>query len=756
MSKATTVNVVDPRIEPPPGPVYVRTIAPKQNQYYKIPASGLSNSYITFNNMTTLGPNRAYLDTFELECHARITFNGNRVGAAKPDPDEWVFNSFPFNKCCEQARVNVNGGAFFSQPMSYVTAKERYWSEKLINDSYENICPCNKPHLQNEMSADFSSTEDVRESDIQRKMDLYSFESDTVNVSSAITDPAAYVRVRGYAAENSWGIMDKGGEAQGTAENPGQGQKMMFCQVAAEVTGAGEGQGTQIAAGYDHGHAEIALARNQAYYQTDSGPEYLSDIHLPIESTSNTVAVTRADHGAAVPTRLPVASTFFNPTASGLSGSNNNAIVRFGPSSINYRWDDDHKVLTVDVTWREPIFASPFSSRIDATYGRPLYNISTLDMAFNLQNLENMIRVAHLRGSDAYVESYRVDLVACNLCFQVCTVPPGFNVPPSITVPYRRYVPFITDYPKQNEINPAGDTITMTSGVFTMKEIPTAIWIFAAPTMNIYQSNPSDSSSTTNNGLLRHGCWVSNKGFGFLEHVNISLANTTQILNEADVPDLYRIAKANGCQDSYREWAVPDGLELRATQSSITPGKASQGMGSVLRLVPGVDIVLPDQELIPGASANNMVFQCEARFHIPSHSPNMNSYALWILFEYVGVAEIAPNHTDVNTNPLGNGAQMSYAPVVSPTTTTTTTTTNSVDGQVEGSGFWDKLKEGLRTLHGFVKDNKLISTKVAPFLSNINPALGVGVGAAANALGYGEPGLKRMRGGAVMGLGDFI
>ena len=30
--------------------------------------------------------------------------------------DEWTLDSFPFNKCCEEIRVNVNGGAFFLQP----------------------------------------------------------------------------------------------------------------------------------------------------------------------------------------------------------------------------------------------------------------------------------------------------------------------------------------------------------------------------------------------------------------------------------------------------------------------------------------------------------------------------------------------------------------------------------------------------------------------------------------------------------------
>ena len=120
-----TAKVIDPRIEPQPDPLYAVTVGPKQNQYYTIPASGISDSYITFNNLTTLGADRAYLDTFELSIKAFITFHMNNRGPGT-QYNKWTFDSWPFNKCCDQVRVNINGGAFFSQPMSYVRAKERY------------------------------------------------------------------------------------------------------------------------------------------------------------------------------------------------------------------------------------------------------------------------------------------------------------------------------------------------------------------------------------------------------------------------------------------------------------------------------------------------------------------------------------------------------------------------------------------------------------------------------------------------------
>ena len=173
MAQATvkTVQFLDPRIEPQPDPVYDYVIAPTQNQYYKIPASGLSNSSITFNNLTTLGADRAYLDTFEIEITAVIRFETNKesiiwtggAGAGEasnatktafnsiyPSVGDWTFDSFPFNKCVEQARVNVNGGAFFSEPLSYLRAKEHYMKQSKLSECYENICPIHRPLGQTE------------------------------------------------------------------------------------------------------------------------------------------------------------------------------------------------------------------------------------------------------------------------------------------------------------------------------------------------------------------------------------------------------------------------------------------------------------------------------------------------------------------------------------------------------------------------------------------------------------------------------
>lgn len=618
--RVSTARIVDPRIEPQPNPVYAVTIGPKQNQFYKIPASGLSDSYITFNNLTTLGADRAYLDTFELEISVDITFavesesSENYMG---PHFDKWTFDSFPFNKCCDEARVNINGGAFFSQPLSYVRAKERYWNDMAINSSYGNVCPCNKPLMQNEVG----------------------------------NSPSYY------------GDNDK--------------------------------------------------ISKQYWIQNDP------DLGTFLYS------------GGACPTRCGDGVNYYMPCASGMNGAWNNSILDYA----HYHKTDNGNAV-VSVTWREPIFASPFSSRIDGTYGRPLYNITSMDIAFNMQDLGNMIRVI-----DTHVKSYSIHVTNAQLCYQVMTVPVG--VAPSYTiVPYRRYVPYITDGSEAVKTDEPTD-LTLTSGVYTLNEIPTAIWIFAGPVKGVLQTNPADSTA--------HPLWSNNKLFGFMKKISISMANTTQILNTAEPLDLYRIAKANGCKDSFTSWGRANAFIPKETGISNGPYEFCGGVGSVLRLIPGTDILLPDQDLVPGANANNIVFQVAADFTFPPAMYSARNVALWILFEYVGVATITPGQCEITMNPLGDGRSMASAPIVSGSSTET-------PSEVEGSGWLDKLKNFLGLANTFAKKTGIVGTALGMI-----PSVGSTLQTAARSLGYGER-RKRPRveelmdgvdGGAVMGLGDF-
>lgn len=684
MAQATvkTVQYLDPRIEPQPDPVYDYVIGPTQNQYYRIPSSGLSNSQINFNNLTTLGIDRAYLDTFEIEIDATITFNtsqrltdANRVAVT---PDMWTFQSFPFNSCCDEARININGGAFFSQPMSYVRAKERYMNQMELAKSYQNICPYVKPQCQTESGRIYAPG---------------------ANYNEARTH-------QGFLHGMIPTRLGKSIEHFGNAPNP--------------VTGN--------IGNWNNGIIDLGEWKSYGTWDHDSGD---GDAYM-YENYHDKYTIA-------------------------------GGILTKGAGTV------------VNVRWREPVFCSPFSSRYDATYGRPLYNITSMDLSFTMPNLGNMIRVARLYSTEhrPIIENYNITINAAWLCYQVMTIPPVLNKPLTTLVPYRRFVPYITDYnPNLTSaadagqiVPPEGATIKMSSGVYTLNEVPTAIWVFVAPNKADYQTNDPDYLTITQGQQIANlidthpvagagvGNWETNRLFGFIKSINISLANTTQILATAKLHDLYRIAKANGCEDNFWSWAgnntctpttFANGQAATASQATNVVheynelGVSCYGAGSVLRLIPGVDLIVPDQPLIPGANANNMVFQVsEVEAYIPPHARSHSKYALWLLFEYVGVAAISPGQCEITMNPLGSGEIMAVSPVMSATSDTT-------EGNLEGSGFWDKLKKGTR-IASQLADEGIISK----ILKHIPGAEGAAKWAHSH--GLGEPAAKRSRGGACAG-----
>lgn len=662
MAEATvkTVQYVDPRIEPQPDPVYSHIIAPTQNQFYKIAASSYGPSSITFNNLTTLGVDRAYLDTMELELTAEIRFKSDHVPAYvparsfRPFPFEWTFNSWPLSRCTEDIRVNINGGAFFSQPLSYISAKERYMNQESLAKCYENICPVQKPYLQSETGRLYNQLQ-------------------TKN-----------------------GFM-------GTAQNLGM-------------------QPTPIE------------------YKNGDNVNTTAIVYVP--HCTNTATHTLGNNqgmdfgGGVYPTRLGYGRWGYSQSPENMIGGFNNDILELGETKLlgtSYTGDvaggswTQYENMYVDVChaaaraqdeggaceyvvkvkWREPILCSPFSSRYDSTYGRPLYNVTSMDITYTLMDLKNMIRVANLTveeaenttdANTAALLSYDVKLTGAMLCYQVMTIPSSIEKPLTTLVPYRRFVPYISN----TTITPAADqysTHKFKSGVYTLNEVPTAIWLFVAPEKQYYQTIGQDKyvDGSTNTTLTAHGNWDWNHLFGFISHVNLTLANTTQILNNASVEDLYRIAKANGCEDSFLSWGRYNVLDNRrglltipsatpAMSTSALPFALPPGAGSVLRLKPGVDIVIPDQPLIPGANARNMVFQAdEVTATIPPHPSRILTYTLWLLFEYVGVAAISPGQCEVTMNPLGNGDILDSTPVMS-------ATSDETEGQLEGTGFWDNIR----------------------------------------------------------------
>lgn len=420
---------------------------------------------------------------------------------------------------------------------------------------------------------------------------------------------------------------------------------------------------------------------------------------------------------------------------------------------------------TFKYTTTEPIFCSPFASRLDANYGSPITGIQSLDISFTLNDLR---RAFLMYLPDVDPTSFTVNITKCTLLYDVIsTIPdPTTAIVGPTYYPYRIIEPYITDYPSnplplQNNVYSG----TITSGVYTLTRVPTAIWVWIGPTKGVMQHFQTQNSTQTMPVIGLYS--AENDYFGAIDHINITMGNTTQILNNASVLDLYRTSKANGCQLTFNDFSPPD--KVHATSYSIfkvgeemiamNDHPLTPGPGTVLRLVPGLDLIMSDRDLVPGSACENVVFQLTANFRWLLNSARLGVFnrniALWIGFEYTGVIEIKDGTATLNTAPISVPAAKA-APVLR-------VASENIPARAflaEGGSFFDKIWSGIKSGVRWLKNNKMIS-KIA---KSIPHPIAQTVGTVADDLGFGYgPVCKRSRydsdddleGGAIMGLGDF-
>ena len=600
MSDVLTVNVIDPRLEPPPQAVYPLMQGPLQKQEYKLPASGLSDSMLTFNNMTIPMDGRIFLDTFEIEytLEVKMGVNGDGKGAYPiPADGLWTFESFPLAKVTDQCRININGVACISRPAYTIPFLERYWNQEKLLNCYADHCPCLKPNSYNDMCSPYS---------------LYS---------------------RGRL----------------------------------------------------------------------------------LDTAPNSVSGTQTD--------LTGARTIISPYFARQSINPRNYATNFTPANNN------GTATTLTFLIREPIFCSPFSSRLDKNYGSPLYNISSIDFTFTLNDLRNMFSISKALP----LNIFSVTIKSAQLCYDVLTVPNGTTLPDSIQRPFIQRTQYITDAtwqtPTANILATTPQTIT--SGVYTLGTVPTAIWLAVAPTQSSYQTYTSNSTDGTFTQYR-------NKVFGNITHVNLSLGNTTQILNTASIWDIYRTCKANGLQDDWFGFAntttgrFVDYYYKTNTDSGTGSWLniwAGDRVGSVLRLIPGVDILIPDNMLVPSSNAKQMNFQAEVQFVMDTDvnsgtAPNIK-LSLWVIFEYSGVLTLSPGHGDLDMMPVKDMVSAietaATLPTFSPSEVIGEELPSGEPGTISGTGWCDNFKRGFRSFWDKIKRSKIISA-TTDVLTDMLPA----------------------------------
>lgn len=568
---ATIKTVADPRIVDEQGIVMNQYVGPANWEHYKIPASGLSNTQITFANLVTLGTNRLYDSNFEIEYTLSIKLPNN-VGATY-DTDRVLRRlrmvGFPLSSVSDQIRCNINGSACVSRPQESLPQRMMYWNQKVI-DKTCSYCPHQKPTIAADQEF------------------MYQLTSANGQVST-------------YMEEHVL--------------------KFMTCQ---------KGSGGQIGKTF------------------------------------------------------PCVNASFDPTT--------------------------HILL---LTLREPILCPPFNQRLDKLYQRPLFNITSIDIVYQLNDLRRMFEMwnyvlmvprnaadeaGHTIDFDTHVydacvpSSFVVNITNAQLCFNVASMPNGSTVPASLTMPYYDNVNYVTSYTGSEY----GESQPLTSGVYTLAQVPTAIYIFVSEDQ-LFRSNGANDYSIN---------------FCPIRDINITMGNNTQILNTTSEIDRYRMCLANGLQDTtwedfHRPCQYIDKAEYApAVTTRQFLRRGGKGCRCVLRLIPGVDILIPERRLVGGMDADQMVFQVRVNADMSALPPSSQGHmALWIMFEYCGTLTIEPVHSTIDMIPIKSMPALSGIDGVADSTVSPEGDLPSAvpgSGTPEGGGIFSNIWNAIKGLPNLV------------------------------------------------------
>lgn len=593
-------TVADPRVVTESGVEFNQYVGPLNWEHYKIPASGLSNTQITFANLVTLGTNRIYDSAFQIEYTIEFSFPSTGY---KTNADAALtslrFHPFPLHWVSDQVRVNINGAACMTRPQENLLQRMMYWRQHILDKSC-NYCPHTKaPAIQDKPVIFEESTTAV------------------ANISQAILN-------------------------------------------------------------------------HQMKYGKNGSQNYGTPISC-------------------------VSCEFDNSEVPGVSPVKYYTKFRF--------------------TFREPVLCSPFNQRLDKIYQSPLFNITSIDIVYQLNDLRAMLESSAITtvetdgsyntlpgmGPDSLQS---INITSAQLCFNVASLPPGMTVPSILELPYYDNVCYVTNSGLDEGTS---GNVVMTSGVYTLAQVPTAIYVFVGPNQ-LYRSSEMIN--------MEWDC-----GFCPIRDINITMGNNTQLLNTTSEYDRYQMALANGLEDvTWEEFTQPL-IPLPGVSDSnrLDYGlNGAHGCKCILRLIPGIDLLIPDKRLVGGTDAEQMVFQVKLTADVTAIPGPMKPYlALWLMFEYCGILRIAPVHADIDMLPLKT------TPPIGDVQVPNNVTIDQIGGGGEGTnprgaGLFDVIRNGYRLVK-----------------RAWNSGIGKRLRGIADDVLDGEPATKSVKGGAIIGGSDF-
>ncbi len=347
--------------------------------------------------------------------------------------------------------------------------------------------------------------------------------------------------------------------------------------------------------------------------------------------------------------------------------------------------------VTLTLTVTEPMFLSPFVFGEHSNCASAMIGVQNISYTANYGNLARLLSLTPDQGTGGTVNitSIAVTLNAAALLFEYLTPDPLMHIPRSLETSYFS----IVSYPTSLGTNIAQNgTCSITMNSVQVTSIPKRLYIFAR----------QDDS--------KQSAFTSDSYFSLRSDVNplVMTWNNQQFFSQASCQDLYNISIKNGSQMSFSQF--------------------TNFTGSVLCLEFGTDIGLMSDE--SAGVLGNYQLGLTAQF-VNTSSVTINP-TLYVVIVYEGAVTIYDGNASQMIGVLSRqdvlDAKMS--PEI----------TYKKQNDVYGGTFFSRLKGLAQRGNDFLKRTKLLSRTLG-----VLPYTKVGA-VAADALGYGVSGGRRLRG----------
>lgn len=300
----------------------------------------------------------------------------------------------------------------------------------------------------------------------------------------------------------------------------------------------------------------------------------------------------------------------------------------------------------VDFLIAEPVFVSPYyfgeSSR---NLGGPaFYGIQNLDFQFNFYanawarmwshdgtsglNVPGPITSGQIAFNNFTTLSpiaYSYNIIQPQLLFEYLTPSEIQVIPKSISFPYNRIQRFPNDI---TGISP-GTSFQVSTNNITLNSIPGSIYIYCRLNNQTLQSSPK---------------WTDT--FCSIDRIQINWNNHSGLLSSAQKNDLYKISVRNQCNMNWSSWS---GERVYKTGDFVNK---MAGVGSVLRLKPGLDIGLESMEAVGVVGTFNLQMTVNLTYQNTDAAIGAQSFTLYIVTVEEGIADIVDSQVILNVGVL--------------------------------------------------------------------------------------------------------